>query len=157
MKSKALLIILIFFFVISCQTYMLGIFEPRYKRKFIYLTSTSLQCIKCHGRSEVLGAKTIKTEWTSIQWKGYKVRYIGPHTKIKRFALITPAYADDRGLGEHPVGVPYSGTNRQYKNPPDKPITVPNGYVQCESCHSVTVHGTLVVDYAVLCTGCHLK
>lgn len=135
---------------------MLGMFEPRHKRKAGYLTSTSIKCVKCLGRSEIIGAKTFKTEWGSVARKGYKVRYIGPHTKIKRLSFITPAYADTV-LGEHPVGVPYPTANRQYKNPPESPIAIPNGYVQCESCHSDTIHGTLVIDYSVLCTGCHLK
>lgn len=151
------------------------IFGPDSNRLYAKLTDTSFNCIGCHGKTEVRGAREFNTPWGKQTWKGYEATYIDPHAEIKTFNkqikpkktsfhIIEYAYAGQYdGLGNHPVGVPYPIGHPEYKNP-QSPITIPNGYIQCESCHVMTgpdsdTHGDLVMSNSEsrLCLGCHIK
>ena len=146
------------------------VFNPDPKQKYARLTQTSLDCINCHGKTEIIGAKEFTTRFGKQRWQGYEAVYIDPHTKIKTFQdkktsfihIVSEANASQYdGLGNHPVGVPYP-QNSNYKYPVTAPILLPNNYIQCESCHVIdsvdnNTHGDLIMELKDLCIGCHNK
>ena len=131
----------------------------------ILLTKTSAGCVRCHGRSEVIG-ETIETLLGGKEFKGYRVNYKDPHVTIfilgkKESLFIKEVYAAGTA---HPVGIVYPIDRVDYVFPPKYPIVIPNGLVQCESCHlplneNNPEHGKLVMSNngSALCLGCHIK
>lgn len=140
---------------------MVDIMGPDEEINHVILTKTSVGCVKCHGHSEIIG-ETIETVWGGKEFIGYKAIYIDPHSKIfilgKDSIFVNNAYA----ANAHPVGVPYPIGDRDYIYPPKSPVRIPNGYIQCDSCH--TSHssdnpGLLVMSNngSALCLACHDK
>ncbi len=142
-----------------------GYLVPWEDAYFAYLTQDSLDCIKCHGEEKEAKAVEIETEWGGKQ-KFYRMKstYISPHTEIKKLTFLGIAYAAtiNKSTSNHPVGIPYPiGDWENYNNPTKcSEIILPSGYVECESCHNITPHGSVKCEdnkSSKLCLGCHNK
>ncbi len=140
-----------------------GYLVPWEDAYFAYLTQDSLDCIECHGKAKEVEAMEIETAWGKQKWGGYKIKstYITPHTEIKKLSFMSIVYAAQfEGQGNHPVGIPYSLEDEYHYPPKCSEIQLPFGYIECESCHNVTPHGSVKCEdnkSSKLCLGCHNK
>ncbi len=113
----------------------------------------TLMCLSCHDGS------------TAVDAFGGRTGHVRIHEFSRELRSLIGAHGDLSS--DHPVGIPYPEHDRTYRSraevEADGLVTLPNGQVECTSCHDVHNHfghEKMLVksnERSALCLTCHRK